>query len=754
MKKQLIMKIASMAMALSLVASTGAAAVSAANKTTSSSSGSSAEEKEQRAMKEALTVVKKRVKIPDSISKFNYSVTQRYGEECFNFTWETPKDSKSTLREYINISVVQNIIVSYNYSKYYTDGSGDKSSGPAFAKLSDKQLIEKAKGYCKQLNPDLTSISDIEIDSVSLFDDYAYVTFGRKENGVDIPDNGGTISMNKDTGELMTYGISGWYYDGTKFASPKNKLTAAKAQEKYKEYCTLTPSYRIISTWNEEKKEYDRKPVLIYSPDFTDEIDALTGEKSTIWDDMSKDKGTNWFPFASSAVPFKGEVEATEDCIDEDVAAGAADSGVVFTKEELAEIEADETMLKKEEIASLLQKDKYIKLPDYVPLKRAELVKDEKKDLYKYTMVYSYNEDEEVVEYAEGEEAPAQEIKPYYSLYVTLDAKTGKVDHFNKSYAASLDDSKPYPVKSCGAIADKVIKYYYPDICGEYKADESNLEASDSWTNNSTGQKHYETSRQFVYHRYVNGVIVEGDDIYVNVDNKGNVGYVSYNYTDVKFPSSVPEFDNDKAFTQIFKQLETRLYYDGYYKPDGTVKTYLLYDIDSFYLNSKYQIVDWSGEVVTKTDSDPGKYTDIDGIKQKTAIETLARYGITLSSENGKFEPDKAITDKEFRYLVSKAAYSWASYSSGEDEKSSITNKEAAKIFVDVMGGTKFAELKGIFKAPFDDVKSTDEYAGYIAIAKAMGFMNGTNGKFEPDKKISRAKAMQIIYEYILYLNK
>ncbi len=753
MKKQLIMKIASMATALSLVASSGAAAVSAATKTTAASSGSSTEEKEQRAMKEALTVVKKRVKIPDSISKFNYGVSQSYGEECFNFTWETPEDSKSTIRECINISVVQNIIVSYNYSKYYTDGSDKNDRAPAFAKLSDKQLIEKAKGYCKQLNPDLTSISDIEISSVSLFEDYAYVTFGRKENGIDIPDNGGSIAMNKDTGELISYGISGWYYDGTEFASPKSKLTAAEAQAKYKEYCTLTPSYRIITTWNEEKKDYDRKPVLIYSPDFTDEIDALTGEKSTFREDMSKDKGTNWFPFANYAVPSFDGAEVEEDCVDEDVAAGAADNGVVFTKEELAEIEADETMLKKEEITALLQKDKYIQLPDYVPLKRAELVKDEKKDLYKYTMVYSYNDDEEAVEYAEGEEAPAQEIMPYYSLYITLDAKTGKVDNFSKSYAANLDNSKAYPVKSCSAIADKVIKYYYPDICGEYKADESNLAASDSWTD-SKGKTYYETSRRFVYHRYVNGVIVEGDNIYVTVDNKGNVNNVSYNYTDVKFPSSVPEFDNDKAFTQIFKQLETRLYYDGYYKPDGTVKTYLLYDIDSFYLNSKYQIVDWSGEVVTKTEKNSGKYTDIDGIKQKTAIETLARYGITLSSEDGKFDPNKAITDKEFRALVSQAIYGWGRYSSSENEKSSITNKEAAQIFVDIMGGTKFAELKGIYKAPFDDVKATDEYAGYIAIAKAMGFMNGTNGKFEPDKKISRAKAMQMIYDYILYLNK
>ncbi|MGN0608280.1 MAG: YcdB/YcdC domain-containing protein, partial [Oscillospiraceae bacterium] len=517
MKKQLIMKIASMAMALSLVASSGAAAVSAATKTTGTSSGSSAEEKEQRAMKEALTVVKKRVKIPDSISKFNYSVTQSYGEECFNFSWETPEDSKSNIRECINISVVQNIIVSYNYSKYYTDGSDKNDWAPAFAKLSDKQLIEKAKGYCKQLNPDLTSISDIEISSVSLFEDYAYVTFGRKENGIDIPDNGGSVAMNKDTGELISYGISGWYYDGTQFASPKSKLTAAEAQAKYKEYCTLTPSYRIISTWNEETKEYDRKPVLIYSPDFTDEIDALTGEKSTIWNDMSKDKGTNWFPFANHANPSFWSTEAEEDCCDEEVAAGAADNGVVFTKEELKEIEADETMLKKEEITALLQKDKYIQLPDYVPIKRAELVKDEKKDLYKYSMYYYYNDgEEEPIDYADGEEVSA-ESKPYFSLSVTLNAKTGKVDYFSKNYDAKLDNSKAYPVKSCSAIADKVIKYYYPDICGEYKADESNLAASDSWTN-STGKTYYETSRRFVYHRYVNGVIVEGDNIYVTVD--------------------------------------------------------------------------------------------------------------------------------------------------------------------------------------------------------------------------------------------
>ena len=44
----------------------------------------------------------------------------------------------------------------------------------------------------------------------------------------------------------------------------------------------------------------------------------------------------------------------------------------------------------------------------------------------------------------------------------------------------------------------------------------------------------------------------------------------------------------------------------------------------------------------------------------------------------------------------------------------------------------------------------SDDYVGYIAIAKALGFASADkNGNYSPDKVLTRAQAMQMIYDYI-----
>ena len=253
----------------------------------------------------------------------------------------------------------------------------------------------------------------------------------------------------------------------------------------------------------------------------------------------------------------------------------------------------------------------------------------------------------------------------------------------------------------------------------------------------------------------MNGVQVEGDVIWVNVDFSGEVCSISYKYTDVKFPS-VPKFDNDKAFEQLFKQIKLRYYYDGYYKKDGTAKTYLLYDINDYTLDSKYRVVEWDGTPLPAERDDNTDYTDISGIAQENAIKTLARYGITLETKNGKFDPNSKLTDKEFATVIYKATRNYVPYYvedgnyQKEEKAVTLTKKEAAKVFVDVYGGSDYAELKGIYRAPFKDVAVSDDYVGYIAIAKALGFASADkNGNYSPNKVLTRAQAMQMIYDYI-----
>ncbi|MGN0599112.1 MAG: S-layer homology domain-containing protein [Oscillospiraceae bacterium] len=747
MKTKTIAKIVAAAIAAMMTVSAGAVPAMAA--VNSSSTASQSEEQQQKAMKEALTAVKKRVTIPERLTEFKYSTTTKLGTECFEFTWRDKE-----YKESINISYVNGLIISYSYKD---NRKSEEEVKQTFAKLSDEKLIEYAKKSLKKLDPDIVDSVKFTVGRIDLFGNCATIKVDRVQNGVAVDGNGGNIVINKDTGELISMNIE-WFWSGTKFTSTASKLSPNQAREKYKSLTNLTPIYRIVSEYNEKTQKMDQKAVLLYLSDFSDEIDAITGKPSTIWDDMAKDGGSrtyDYYYFNSMTT----EAVAEDDC--DDTAEDDAGAGVVFTEAELKEISADESMLKKDEITALLNKCKYTKIPDYVKLDSAELTKNEETGEYFYNIAYvggARDYEEPVIDEEEdGSTSSKTVIKqdPYFYMYVNLNAKTGKVLTFRKDVSKNFDDKTPYPVKANAKIAEAAAKYYYGDIFGEYIIDNSSKDEP-SFSVDKEGVKHYwETSRMYKFIRYVNGVEVEGDAIRINVDKDGEVTSISKQYTDVKFPS-VPKFDKDEAFKQLFKQIKLNLYYDGYYKKDGTVRTYLLYDISNYTLDSKYRVVSWDGTPLPEEREDDTEYTDIKGIAQENAIKTLARYGITLETENGRFDPNGKLTDKDFAAVVYKAIRNYVPYYiecgdyQKEEKAVTLTRKEAAKVFVDVYGGSDYANLKGIYRAPFNDVATTDEYVGYIAIAKALGFASAdSKGNYTPNKTLTRAQAMQMVYDYI-----
>lgn len=740
MTKNTIRKIAAVTMALLMTVGAGTMPTFAAKTTSSASASESTKEKN---MKTALTEVKKRVSIPEKLTEFEYSTSTKYGVECYNFIW-SDKESKDSL----NVSYVKGLINGYSYN---VTSASSKDEVQRFAKLTDEELISSAKKHLKKLDPDIADKVKYSVNSISLVGNTAVISFDRLENGIAVDGNGGNITIDKDTGELYSMNLE-WFWEGTSFQSPSSKLTSAEAKAKYKELTTLTPIYRIVNEYD-EKGERTQKAVFLYTSDFSYEIDAFTGEKSTIWDDMSSDNGGSVYSYR-----YYGNMDTTESAVTEDC--DEEGEGFDFTEAELREIQADKDLLKKDEITALLKKNKYIKLPDYAELDNANLYKDE--DSYFYSMVYRGGDDEEVAVdegITEGSSASANTSSvtvsnPYFYMYLTINAKTGEIISYNKDISKSYDTDKAYPVSSNAKIAEAAAKSFYGDIFGEYKASENNSDADDYMIVN--GKKYYNNNlRTYVYNRYVNGVIVEGDTIYIEVDKQGEVMGISSKYTNVKFPSA-PTLDKDKAFTKLFKQIKLNHYYDGYYKKDGTVKTYLLYDISGYTLDGKYNVVDHDGNILPEEKDDDTAYTDIKGIPQEKAITTLARYDITLETENGKFDPNGKLTDKEFAAVVYMATRSYVPYyikngNYQKDEKAvNLTKKEAAKVFVDVYGGSDYAKLKGIYRSPFNDVKSSDEYVGFIAIAKALGFASGdSKGNYSPDKALTRAEAMQMIYDYI-----
>lgn len=705
------------------------------------------EAKKEADMKAALTVAKKRVNIPKELSEFTYSTDNSYSTTIYQFQWYTPKDAKKYKE--MDVSVIGDCVTAYNdnfsVSSY--------SSGISLAKMSEKQLLEKAKGYAKQLNPDIYESLAFEIKSLSLNSNTVDVYFTRYENGVEVPSNYGRMRLDKNKGTLCYFSMNWW--NGGTFSDPKKALSEKDIREAYKGLCTLTPYYRIVWEYDNEQSKMIPEARLIYQPNSVGEIDAYTGKLSTIWQDMNNAGGEQFYGYyhIDNTAEESYEAEEEEDCEDEDVE---------FTPAELKKIEQDNNLPKKEELFERFKKDPYVALTD-----------DYKLDSYR---IYSSKDDdgnENYYMYLGYVFDNTKKADNYYEkIRVYLNATTGEVLELNRYNLVSSDGLPKLDVKKANGIANGIAKTYSKDIISQYKASPENTKPVESWqyTGKNETFTEYESSRSFYFYRYVNGIQVYGDNIRADVDSLGNVTYYRTQHTyGVDFPKA-DILSTDEAFEKLYKQRKFDYYYDGWIDKQGEIHTYLLYRMKGFYLNAKTgEICNWNGDkLYSYTDPHSIKYTDIKDLPEEEAILTLQRYGIIIT-EDSKFKPNAVIAEHEFRALFCAAVFGSTPGSGGyelidedmsPEEKARIeaenkdraetTREEAAIIFTRECYSDNVAQLKGIYKTPFTDVKSNNENIGYIAIAYAEGFMPlPANKKFNGSHKITRAEAAQMVYDYL-----
>lgn len=767
MKKSLT-KIAAAAMAAMLAGSVSVTAVSAEQKQTqasvsktASSETSSNSGKDETAMQDALTKVKKRVTVPKELTEFSYETDMQFGKKIFRFTWTTPEDAKEEYKS-LSVSIVGSVITSYNSSGITAN---IKYGEPRLAKLSEEQLLEKAKGYVKQLNPDIYTKLKFELKNLHLTSGDAQVEFTRYENGVRVNGNGGSVRINKDTGELISLS-AGWWEDAV-FSGVKSAKTEKEIEELYRSLCKLTPMYKISSEWDEAAGKSKTVVRIVYTPDAPGEIDALTGTQSTIWDDMSDAKGEQYY-YSDYGVMYS----ETEEALAAD-AAGMEDGGVNFTPAELKKIEQDKNLIKTDEAFEQLKKDKFAALTDDYKLGSYDIhsQKDENgKETFTLSLSYFYDKEK------------AKTADNYYSnIRVSMDAETGKVTHLDKYNLKSKNGLPKLDAAKANAAALETARTYGKDIISKYRAGENNSSPVRVWEseryNSSSGKteiiEEYETSRQFSYNRYENNIRVYGDDIYVTVDSNGVVTNYSSNHTEnVIFPDA-SILSVSEAFDKLYAQQKFDYYYDGWVEQNGRIHTYLLYNMKGFYLNAKTGAVCnfYGGKPYEYKSVRDVKYSDIKGIPQEAAIKALQKYGVGLGSDP-RFNPAGAITEEELQNLLTNALGGYAvAYSddviepdtpeakakaeADKKDKAETTREEAAVIFAKIYDTNGIAELKGIFRSVFADVKANDENAGYIAIAYAKGFIPMTSDrKFGGSVKVTRAEAVQMLYDYLKLISK
>ncbi|MCI5752487.1 MAG: S-layer homology domain-containing protein [Oscillospiraceae bacterium] len=696
---------------------------------------------EANALKAAIADVKKRITIPSELDEFSYQLESRYETDFFQLQWYHVNE-KSGVSKYVNgnwIQVDKMITVTYYDGMItgyeYFDKSYSTTVKPSFAKLTVEQQEQKAKENFKKLNPDLkgnavftrnTSSTNITSATVSYY-------IERKEYGVEVENNSGSITIDRDTGKLLSFQMS-WFADGGTFADATKKISVDEANELYKERKGLYASYEYFENYEyntqTEKWETERFILPVYRPenDGENEIDAITGEYTSYYDDRKKYSYTDAYKWSNGFGDFEVECVEEEEVCEDEVDAG-------FSEAELQAIEDESKYISKEKAIRIIKKDKYIVFNDKLVFRSKSIspYTDEKDEVqYMLSIDFRYTSSEGGNIY----------------LTVNMDALTGEIISFSKSYSDYYTDNKPVDIKSAEKTAEAAMNYYLGGKAEQYKIVHTKYEKQPTDYINV----------RFI--REVNGLEADFDYVSLTVDHKGEVTSFNYSYHDMEFPE--PELvSEDTAYEKLFGHMTPELKYKSFTDLQMKSHTYLTYIYDSSFLINGLtgERINYNGKPYY-TDEKPAEekeisYSDIKGYKYEKEISTLLAYGIYIEPENGRLNPDEKITIGEFFDLERKLFYfSLPSFKTQEEldayRNKPLTYAELAKLYVmNYTSCRDAAELEGIYKSPFSDISENHPYCGYIAIAKAKGMASGTNGKFNPSKGITKGECLKMMYDYI-----
>lgn len=686
-------------------------------------------------MTKELTYVKERVQIPEEYSEFTHSTSKRYNNTSYSFDWNTKDGTKG-----IGITISGKVITNYtshDYNKPY-------DWTPHFSKVSEKELLAKAKGYIKQLNPTIMDRTVIDEDSfrVDLTGNSAYLSFHRVANGLPVSGQTGSVTVDKDTGELIDYRYN-WIL-GAGFKEPDGIISEETAEDAYAREFPIKLSYGIRHDW--EKDEYT--PYLVYRQQISGEIDAFTGKLSTFEES---------YEYYDEVVTEEEEEEVADDA---NPGTGGGNR-VEFTDNELKQLELEGKLITAEEALAKLKAMDVFYIPEGVDIRSESCVFNERIGAYVRSVIVRgtaegyVDTDGDIVMPLNGSyEKPNGAKTQKQNIYMTfsMNAETGELIRFD---CGDIDNKTSLDVAEANKTAVKTLKTLLGAHASKFKVND-NISGTvskvcDKFVNGKAVGNPRNRSVRYNLNRIAYGIECADENVSLTIGNSGYITDYYLNFYNMVYPKPTNIVTAKKVYDNFFDQVGLDLKYRCAYRTkDKKIVTALVYNSPRNLIMDAFTgvVTDYSGVPVVVEETISG-YTDLEGSKYKKYAEKLYSYNISIADENGKLRENDAITISEFTTLLSRAR-EYVSTTDIKDTSKKLTRQMAAKLFVTGVYGNEVAELKGIFKAPYTDVAVDSEYVGYIAIAKASGIMKGTTStKFKPKTYLKRGDALKLIYDYL-----
>lgn len=702
-------------------------------------------------MEEMIKKVRPLIVVPEEYTEFGWDFhgNSSHSESYWSFYWTDEKNGE------ISITCdTKGRITGYDVYNY------NRNRNAVLPTESPEEILPVAEEFIKNTLPHLDGfdlrLTETAYPSVSYNHCYTF-TFTRYENNIAVPQNTLRISVNHITKEVEALSTS--INLDTVFKKSDNLISEDKAKELLASKQTMNLSYRLKNEYDDDGNLLERKAYLVYTPALSYiSVDAQSGEiydERTTWEAL-KAPGTNGSLAGGVLMDSMSKEESAE-----------SERGYQLTEEELKQLDVLAGLISKDEASDIIFNDPDLYLPEHAFLSEARLTK-------RYNMprpLYAVNA-EGTTEQDKDDEKYVWNLhfstpgEMYLGANATVDAKDGFIISFRsdlpytyhyEEFGLQLPEIR-YTAEQAEKTASEFIKKHQPEKYKDIVLSNTFPYSVYKYVEGTDGNSipyHRATELNFV--RQNEGVDFTYNYFTLGVDRAtGKITRYSYTwYDNISFESpkdAITEGDallslyTNNGFGINYEINRKYTYIEGVYNSTNSEiysrAVYSLYNpVTTTVRAIDGKLINYNGDEVSEK-KNTISYTDMDNHWAKETVERFSYIG--YSSGCDKFEPNKAITGKDF---VQLCEYIGIYGNSTEAEQlDSLTRMQAVKLITDYLGYGKVAALKNVFITDFadnSDFKSDD--IGYAAIARGFGLIEGDGNNFRPYDTLTRAEALTII---------
>ncbi len=688
-----------------------------------------------KALEAVILAVKEKITIPKEYTDFYYYFydTNSYYDSSWNLSWSDPKTGSSIQ---VNCDVNKHITYFYHYD-YSEENKG-------VATYLKSELKAKADEFIKKIAPDIASkLQYVSADYSGVYNGNYVYTYKRVNNGIELPDNSVTVSMNSTTGEARGITIN-WLYDA-KLPTATATITKDQATKLIKENMKMKLVYRSDYYGIYDKgTNPNTKAYLVYEP--TENYVSVDAKSGKVY--LSRNE---WVYGSDSS---KNESASTADT------GGNGSSNQILTEEEIAKIDELKNLISKAKAIETVKGNQSLYLDKNLTSYTATLNKTEDQS---GNTTYVWN-----INLSDPREVDSEKDTDTYRGYAnaTVDAKTGKILSFHASMKSYYDEATntwkkvniSYDKEKSRTILENFMKLQMKDrfsktiLAQEYGDYVAYYKAKDPVYGGYAYQ----------YNRVNEGIEYPYNNLYGSVDGvTGKIYSYGSNWNDnVQFESTKGVITAEKAMDYYLSKVGYGLKYEinqintvdskkSNYTVEYEIRLVYRPDVNPAMISPfTGEQLNYNGEVYKETKS--YSYLDIKDNKEYRNVLLLADMNIGFEGDN--FLPTKEITLGEFNELLNKVGYGYTDSSKlGKNANNPITKEELAQTIIVQMRLEKVSQLSGIYTTGFADEASIDKkYLGAVALAKGYGIISAdANNYFNPKNKVTRLEAVNAIVSYI-----